>query len=177
MSLINTVNPKTATGPIKQIYDGIKKQMGMIPNAFIAFSASPHRLEAQVKEIGYYMGHPNLGQELTAAIRYTVAAEHDCEYCVVVNGGMLQQAGWSKDNVEALVTDPGSANLNAKDKALFLTVLKAIRTPAEVDQGDIEELRSLGWSDQDIFDGVAHGAYSIAFDTMISAFKIQPEKH
>ncbi len=177
MSLIKTVDPKSATGPIKAIYEGIKEQMGILPNAFVAFSASQHRLEAQVKEIGYYMGHPNLGHELTAAIRYTVAAEHGCDYCVVVNSGMLQQAGWSKEKVESLVSDPASANLDAKNKALFLTVLKAIRTPAEVNEGDIEELRSLGWTEQDIFDGVAHGAYSIAFDTLISAFKIQPDQH
>lgn len=176
MSLLKTVEPKNATGAVAAIYEQLQNQMGMVPNGLKAFSPSPYRLEAQVRELGYYMKHPTLGAELTAAIRYTVAATHGCEYCVVVNGGMLRQAGWPAETVEGLVKNPGTAKLPPKDKAMYLTVIKAVTSPASVSASDIAELRSLGWNDGDIFDAVAHGTMSIAFDTLLNVFKVIPEQ-
>ncbi|MCU0663092.1 MAG: hypothetical protein MUC50_12290 [Myxococcota bacterium] len=175
MSLLRTVEPKNATGAVAAIYEQLQKQMGMVPNGLRIFSASPYRLEAQAKELGYYMRHPTLGSQLTAAIRYTVAAMHGCDYCAVVNGGMLRQAGWPAEVVEGLVGEPAAARLEPKDKAMFLLVLKALRTPAQVSQSDVDELRNLGWNDGDIFDAVAHGAMSVAFDNILNAFKVTAE--
>ena len=148
----------------------------MVPNGIKSLSTSPFRLEAQAREFNYFMNHPSLNSELTATIRYTVASDHGCDYCVFVNGGMLQQKGWSKETLEALPKKPEVAKLSAKDMALFLLVIKAVRTPKEVQFGDIQELRSLGWNDQDIMDAVSHGAYSIAFDTLLSAFGVEPDR-
>jgi len=175
MSLIHLVDQKDATGEVAATYEQVKKQIGMIPNGLKAFGSSPYRLKAQVAELGYYMTHPTLGPQLTAAIRYVVASDHQCEYCVVMNGGMLVQAGWDRGVVRELPKNPGAAPLGVKDLAMLLTVIKAVRTPGEVNQGDISELRSLGWTDQDILDGVAHGAFSMAFDLILNTFKVTPD--
>lgn len=175
MSLIETVSPKDATGEVAAIYEQIQKSFGMVPNGVTAFSSSQHRLKAQVGEMGYYFSHPTLSKELTAAIRYVVAAEYDCEYCVMVNSMMLKSAGWDEKVVENLVGDPASASLDGKNKAMFLGVLKAIRTPKEFNESDMSELRALGWSDGEILDAVAHGANSMAFDRILSAFDVQPD--
>ena len=176
MSYLKSIEPVSATGGIKAVYDQLKKHLGMVPNGMKSLSSSPFRLEAQARELNYFMNHPSLNSELTAAIRYTVASDHGCEYCVIVNGGMLQQKGWPKETVAALPKNPETAKLSAKDKALFLLVVKAVRTPKEVQVGDIQELRALGWDDQDIMDAVSHGAYSIAFDTLLSAFGVVPDR-
>lgn len=177
MSLIKTIDKKSASGEVAAIYEQVQQQMGMVPNGLKAFSTSTHRLKTQVGEIGYYMAHPTLSAPLTAAIRYIVAREHDCKYCVVVNAGMLQQAGWSKEVIESLPENPAAAELDAKDKALLLASIKAVRTPKELNESDMKELRELGWSDGEILDAVGHACYSVAFDTIISAFKIEMDAH
>jgi uncharacterized peroxidase-related enzyme len=177
MSLIKTIDTKSATGDVAAIYEQVQKQMGMVPNGLKAFSTSTHRLKAQVAEIGYYMAHPTLSAPLTAAIRYIVAREYDCPYCVVVNGGMLKQAGWSEEVVDSLPQNPGAAQLEAKDKAMLLAAIKAVRTPKEFGESDMQELRALGWADGDILDAVAHATNSMAFDRILAAFDIAMDEH
>jgi alkylhydroperoxidase family enzyme len=58
---------------------------------------------------------------------------------------------------------------------MFLTVIKAVRTPHEVNESDVSELRALGWTDQDILEGVGHGAFSVAFDMILNTFKVSAE--
>jgi alkylhydroperoxidase family enzyme len=106
MSLIETVKPKDATGEVAAIYQQLQKTFGRVPNGVAAFSASPHRLKVQVGEMGYYGSHPRLSRELTAAIRYVVAADHGCDYCVMVNAMMLKGAGWSEEVVAGLPANP-----------------------------------------------------------------------
>lgn len=172
MSLITSIDPKDATGEVSAIYEQIQKQMGMIPNGIRAWSASTHRLKTQVAEIGYYMAHPTLSAQLTASIRYIVAVDHGCEYCVTANGARLTRSGWSQATVDGLARDPAAAPLEPKERAMLLTVVKATRTPHAVGEADIAELRALGWTDGDILDGIGHGAFSMAFDLVLSALKV-----
>jgi hypothetical protein len=39
---------------------------------------------------------------------------------------------------------------------------------------DVKQLKAAGWSEQDIFDAVAHGARSVATNIIFDAFKIDP---
>lgn len=176
MSLIKTIDPKQATGEVAEIFQQVQQQMGMVPNGLRVFGVSSHRLKQQVTELGYYMAHPSFSGQLTAAIRYIVARDHGCEYCVVVNRGLLSQAGWSEEILDGVVKAPDMAPLEAKDKAMLVAVIKAVRTPKDFSKEDVDGLRELGWTDQEVFEGVAHGAYSIAFDLMLSAFKVVPDQ-
>jgi hypothetical protein len=89
---------------------------------------------------------------------------------------MLQKAaGLSPDRIAAIRKDPSQADLEDKDKALLLFVLKALKSPNSIVAEDVKELGSLGWSDADILDAASHGAQMIAAGILYEAFKMDQD--
>lgn len=174
MSLIQTVAPETATGEIAELYGKLNATMGMVPNAFKLRSASPFLLRNQANYVGYYMTHPTLSMALLACIRMLVSQKTHCAYCIDFNGGLLvNHLGWTPEQLAATRADPAQANLSEKEKAMLLFVLKAVDNAIGIGASDLNELRAIGWSDQEILEGLNHGATMVAGDILINAFKIE----
>ena len=79
MALIKIVDPEKAEGEVKEIYDAMQKNIGMIPSPMQLASASPQMMKMMWQSIQYYTQHPNLGFGLLSTIRFLVAEEYD--YC------------------------------------------------------------------------------------------------
>jgi uncharacterized peroxidase-related enzyme len=173
MSLISTVAPEQAGGKVAEIYGQIQQMMGRVPNAFQMSSSSPGLLEQQWQSIAYYMQHPTLSFPLLAMVRMLVSQHNDCQYCVSMNESMLMQvAKLTPEQVATTRSDPQQAPLPDRDRAMLLLVLKASKTPKQIEKSDLDQVRALGWSDGDIMDAVSHGARNVAADIVFNAFKI-----
>ncbi|KIX13745.1 carboxymuconolactone decarboxylase family protein [Dethiosulfatarculus sandiegensis] len=173
MALIKTATPENASDEIKEQYS-IFEPLGFVPAPFQLFSASPFLLDLRKQGIIYGMDHPTLSAGLTALIRLLIADDQDYYYCISANKQILSMFGFAdEDEAAKAVADPASAPLNEKDKAMLLFVLKAVRTPDEVQQEDVDHLRRLGWSDQDIFEATAHGAGMVSDGILFKAFKMK----
>lgn len=174
MTMIQTVSPQHASGPVAAIYGEITQVLGQVPNGMQLFSASPSLLAQQWESLGYYMQHPSLSFPLLATIRLLCSAEHECDYCVGFNSMLLvNHAGWNLDQVAATKRDANAAPLSPKEIALLQFVLKAVRAPKTANEAEVAALRTLGWSESDIFDAVAHGARNVAVDIIFNTFKVQ----
>jgi uncharacterized protein YciW len=90
---------------------------------------------------------------------------------VQLNAGLLKMAGGFSDaELESLKAHPETAPLEDSQKALLLFVLKVIKAPDLVDGTDVEKLREMGWTDQDIFDAAFHAAAMIGASKLYKAF-------
>jgi uncharacterized peroxidase-related enzyme len=176
MALIKMIEKEEATGKVAEIYENMMNTMGFIPNAFKVFSPSAHVLEAQVKNLGYFMRHPRLGGKLLAFIRLLVSEEEQCTYCVGMNSGILLQYGVLPDSLSGIKQDPSSAPLEPNELKLLLFVLKVTRNSNSVSKEDIDKLRQAGWSDADIVDATYHAATQVGVDKIFNAFKIESER-
>ena len=85
MALIQTVDPDKAEGQVKEIYDFMQKNAGVIPAPLQLASASPKMLDAVWQSIQYYSRHPSLGFGLLSSIRYLVAQQYDYAFCTGFN--------------------------------------------------------------------------------------------
>lgn len=174
MPLIQTYTPENAEGQVKEIYNQVESAFGSVPNAMRILSSSPALLARQWQQIGYYMQHPTLSSNLLAMIRMIISEATHCEYCVGFNEAMLiNRGGLSSEQVAAAKQNPQNAPLSDKEKAMLLFVLKATKNPLTVNAEDIAALKAQGWSDGDILDGLNHGAYMLAGDTILNALKIE----
>lgn len=170
MFILNHVKPEDATGKVAEAYSVFPKGVP-VPAPLMLMSASPDLANAQSNIIRYYMGHEKLDTGLLAMIRYLVANELDYRFCIDFNAGMLKMAGgFSDDDLESLKEGPENAPLEEFQKELLIFVLKVVKTPEEVTKADVERLRALGWTDQDIFDAAYHGAAMAGPATLIKAF-------
>ena len=176
MSSLSTIAPQAATGPVAEIYQQMEQALGRVPNALQLFSVSPTALELQWRQLGYYFPHPTLGFPLLATLRLLISQDSDCRYCIGMNEAMLiQRAGFTPEQIAAAKGDPAEAPLPEKDKALLLAALKATRAPKSVSTEELDALRTLGWTDQDIFDAVNHAAQHAAIDILFNTFKVESD--
>ena len=172
MALIQTIEPEKAEGQAKEIYDFMRENAGVIPAPLQLASASPWLLDSYWNSIQHFSRHPNLGFGLLSSIRYLVAQQYDYAFCTGFNRKMLNMQGLTDEDIEKMETDPLSAPLDDKDRAMVAFVMKAIKTPDAVDQKDMDELHNQGWADSDIMDALAHGTNMIASSILMKTFKM-----
>jgi alkylhydroperoxidase family enzyme len=172
MSLIQTVEPEKAEGQVKEIYDFMQENAGVIPAPLQLSSASPWMVEMVWKSIQYFTQHPNLGFGLLSSIRYLVAQQYDYVFCTGFNKNLLKMQGLSDEDIEKMESDPLQAPLDDKDRAMVSFVMKAVKTPDAVEKEDIDSLHEQGWADSDIMDAMAHATNMIGSSILMKTFKM-----
>jgi hypothetical protein len=172
MALIQTVEPDKAEGKVKEIYDTMQKNAGIIPAPLQLASASPQMLDTAWRSIQFFSRHPNLGFAVLSSIRYLVAQEYDYVFCTGFNKNMLKKQGLSDEDIEKMENDPLQAPLDDKDRAIVAFVLKAIKTPNDVEKQDIDRLHDMGWTDSDILEALSHGTNMIGSSILMKTFKM-----
>jgi alkylhydroperoxidase family enzyme len=175
MALIQTTPPEKAEGKLAELYAEVEQMFGRVPNNARLLGVSPALLENQLELVGHYAGHPTLSTPLLAMVRMLVSNACRSPFCTNLNSGLLMKTGLSKDQVAAMQADPAQAPLDDKDKALLLFVLKSCEAPHSVTADDVGRLRSLGWSDVDLLEAVAHGARMVSTNIIFNTFKIDLE--
>lgn len=173
MPLLKTVAPEEATGKVKDAYSIFEKMGAPVPLPMQMASVSPFLAEMNGNSLKYYITHPTLKFPLLAHIRLLVAHNEGYEYCVSLNQGMLMMlARLTQEDIDAAKANPANAKLDAKDKALLLYVLKATQDPALSGAEDIQALKDLGWTEQDVFEAVQHGLGMIVAGMAFKIFKM-----
>ena len=172
MALIQTVEPDQAEGQVKEVYDFMQQNTGVIPAPLQLASASPRMLDTAWQSIQYYSQHPTLGFGLLSSIRYLVAQEYDYTFCTGFNKNFLKMQGLTDEDIEKMEDDPLQTPLDDKDRAMVAFVMKAVKSPDAVEQPDMDQLHELGWTDSDILDALAHGTNMVASSILMKTFKM-----
>lgn len=174
MSLLQTVAPDTATGPVAATYAQIRAVWGSVPTAIQLFSPSPFLLQHQWDYYASVLQHPTLSPALLTCIRMLVSIRGQCDYCIDMNAGLLiQMCQWTPDQVAATRADYRQSPLAEREQILLGLVLKATQTPTDVTANDLNVVRAAGWSDGELLDAVNHGARMVAGDILINTFKVE----
>ena len=175
MALIQTTPPEKAEGKLAELYAEVEQMFGRVPNNARMLGVSPALLENQLQLMEHYMGHPTLSTPFLAMVRMLVSKACRTPFCQNLNSGLLLKSGFTKEQVAAMQADPAQAPLDEKQKALLLFVLKSCDNPHSVAAEDVNRLRSLGWSEVDIVDAVAHGARMVGTNIIFNTFKIDQD--
>jgi uncharacterized peroxidase-related enzyme len=178
MSLITTIQPHQAEGKVGEIYKEIESTFGFVPNAIRLDSINPNHMARHWEGIRESLGHETLSNKLFTLIRLLVSEATACEYCVGLNAGILMQMhGMTQEDIARVKQTPDAAPLDEKEKALLHFVMKGIGDSNSIEAEDIEALKLLGCSEREIFDATAHGAWQVAGDIMLNAFKVERDFH
>src|SRR5690349_18738972 len=174
MTFIETVAEGEATGATAELYAGEEEVFGFLPNLVKAFSLRPEVYFAW-KQLN---GAIKSGMELRRYELATIAAARELRssYCTLAHGSVLMDKGFLEpDAVRAVVSDHRDAGLDEIEVAVMDLAAKVARDASSVEQEDIDRLRSLGLSDQDILDVVLTAAARCFFSTVLDALGAEPD--
>ena len=76
------------------------------------------------------------------------------------------------EDIQKTTQDPSKASLDDKDRGMVVFVMNAIKKPNDVTQTDVDGLRSLGWTDNDILDAMSHAASMVSASILMKTFKM-----
>ncbi len=155
MSLIAAIDPVTASGATKELLDGVKKGLGVVPNLFRVTAQSPAALEGMVAL------HGAIGKGLDAKLREAIAlatAEVDgCDYCLSAHTYLGKRAGLSDGDL--IATRQGEAS-DPKVAAVARFARRLVETRGHVGAAALAEVRAAGFRDGEIIDVIANVAWS-----------------
>ena len=173
MSLLHAVEENVAIGIVKEVYDEVKMMFGSVPEGLKLWSLNPEALQHHWEEIKKSLAKDVETQKFDTILRYLVSEIEGCEFCVGFNGGLLlNMFGMTQDELVTMAKEPKMAPLSEKQIALLLFALKVVRQSKEVSAEDIEHLKVLGITENEIFD-VAHSATNLLVsDILLNAFKV-----
>ena len=91
-------------------------------------------------------------------------------------GGMLMNMhGMSQEELLAMKEDPTKSPLEKKNKALLLFAIKAVKSPDSVNAEDIEALKQLGISEEEMFEIVKSASHMFVVNTLFRTFKVEQD--
>lgn len=173
MTFIETVPVDQAKGATAQMYATDEEALGYLPNFTRAFSHRP-AVYAAWRELN---GAIKSSMDLRRYELATVAAARRLRssYCALAHGSVLINEFLDADSVKAVVADHRRAGLDAADVAVMDLAEKVVDDASAVQQADIDQLRSVGLSDEEIVDVVLAAAARCFFSKTLDALGVEPD--
>jgi uncharacterized peroxidase-related enzyme len=175
MTFIETVAEGEATGATAELYAAEEEAFGFLPNFVRAFSLRPEVYFAW-KQLN---GAVKAGMDLRRYELATLAAATRLRssYCTLAHGSVLIDRGFlAPDAVTAAVADHRSAGLDEVEVAVMDLAAKVATDATSVEMADVDRLRALGLSDQDIVDVVLAAAVRCFFSKVLDGVGAEPDE-
>ena len=174
MTFIETVADDSATGATAELYAAEQEAFGFLPNFVRAFSLRPEVYFAWKQLNGAVKG----GMDLRRYELVTIAAASRLRssYCTLAHGSVLIDKGFLEpDAVRTVVSEHRGAGLDETDVAVMDLAAKVATDATSIGQPDVDRLRSLGLSDQDILDVVLAAAVRCFFSKVLDGLGAEPD--
>jgi len=160
---------------IRERIEAVAAKSGFVPNVFLVLAARPDEFRAffamhdalMEKDSGLTKGEREL-------IVVATSAANDCQYCVVAHGAIARIRMKNPLIADQVAINYRKADLTERQKAMLAFAIKLARDSAAVVDADVDELRGLGFSDDDIWDIGAITAFFASSNRMANLTSMRP---
>lgn len=157
MPRLNPVNPREATGAVKDIFDG--PLSGKTLNIFTSMAHSPAALGVYLGMAGP-LAKSSLNPREREVIQLAIAQDNQCDYCLAAHTAIGVQSGLSADETR----DARKGTLHDAKLAALARFARAINHgKGAVSDADVRAVRDAGYTDAQIVDTIA--CVALAFYT------------
>lgn len=146
MGRIQPVPVEKAPRQTKEIYDGIQKKLGKVPNIFLNMGNSPATLKGYLS-LSDAASQTSLSPKLREQIALIVSQTNNCNYCLSAHTAIAQGAGVSEQ--EIIQARKGQAQ-DSKTQAILAFAKSVVEKRGSVTEQDIASLKSAGVTDAEI---------------------------
>jgi uncharacterized peroxidase-related enzyme len=172
MTRVPLQDPATATGRTKEVFDRVSGYYGMVPKLQQAMAPLPEITDAVWDLSTATMKEGTLPEQLKRTIFVVTAAAGECDYCVAAHMLALFRHGWSVDDCATVVRGSASAHLTDAENALIDYARVVAVRPAAVTDEMVQDLRSVGWTDEQIVEATMTVALLKYTSTLATALNI-----
>jgi len=168
MARLTVQNPATATGAAKNVYDGAKKALGVIPNMVRVIGNSPAALQGWAQFSGA-LSTGSLPASTREQLALLIAEYNDCQYCLAAHAAIGSAAGLNRQQV-----DQARRGVSPdKRAAAALTFAQALlEAHGGVSAADVEAARAAGLSEAELVEVVGAVAVNVFTNYVNRAFAV-----
>lgn len=168
--------PEGDLSPAMRAYlDKCDEKIGFVPNVLAAYAHDDAKLSAFAAMYNDLMLAPSgLSKLEREMIAVAVSSENRCYYCLAAHGAAVRQLSGDPLLGELMVMNYRAARLEPRHRAMLDFAVKLTREPWAVEEDDREALRSVGFSNRDIWDLGATAAFFNMSNRMASAVDMRP---
>ena len=154
---------------VKDLWAKPLEKLGFVPNVMRALALRPAHL---VGWWSYYdelmRGESGLSKAEREMIAVVVSAANRCHYCIVSHSAALRKLSDDPVLVDQLATNYRYAPVGPKERAMLDFAMNLTEASHRCTGGDLESLREVGWSDEDIMD-IAEVAAMLNFTNRLAS--------
>ena len=162
-------------GDIRETILSVQEKSGFVPNVFLALANRPDEFRAffayhdalMEKESGLSKGEREM-------IVVATSAQNQCIYCVVAHGAILRIREKNPQLADQISSNYRKADITPRQKAMLNFALKVSKSSYEISNDDIEDMRELGFSNDDIWDIGAISALFALSNRMANLTSMRP---
>ena len=153
----------------------VQEKSGFVPNVFLALTNRPEEFRA------FFAYHEALMEKeggLTKGEREMIvvatSSHNQCIYCVVAHGAILRIREKNPQLADQIATNYRKADITPRQKAMLDFALKVSKCSHEINNADIDDMRELGFSNDDIWDIGAISALFALSNRMANMTSMRP---
>ncbi len=148
---IHIVGEDESDGELKARYEEVSRRRGQVSNVMKAHSLDPEAMHLHLDLYVHLMfGKSALSRAQREMIAVTVSQANRCMYCATHHGEALLAHVHDQVFLENLKKNFESSSLTSKDLAMLRYAAKLTRSPGEIVESDVQDLRQSGFTDEDI---------------------------
>lgn len=156
MPRLNVVNPETATGKVKELFDGPLR--GKHFNLFKGLANSPAALQAYLGMSGT-LGSGTLSAAEREAIALAVSEANQCGYCVAAHTAIGKAAGMTDQ--QTVAARKGAVPDDPKMDALVKFAMRIHEKKGWVSDDDVAQFKAAGYDDGAVAEVIANYALNV----------------
>lgn len=164
MSRLTFIQPENASGKAAELFTGIKRAMGKVPNAFQTIGLAPDVL-AQALQHNAVLAKSSLSKQALEAINLAVSETSGCDYCLAAHTLTGKMAGFSAEQMQQLRR--GDYPQDAQLDALVKFVQTLVTTRGTLPEQAVATFRAAGFSDLQVVETIS-AVSAILFTNMIN---------
>ena len=171
------VEEDAAEGPLVEIYERARKTFTFVPDAVKVFSLRPSVAVPQEMLRRSLLGPASsLGERRADMISTAVSGMNQCTYCGTAHlGRLIERDEFDEDDALALFKNWRAMDLPEADRAMLEFAEKLNGTPWEMTEGDVQRLRDVGFTDENIYDIVLLTAYRNFMNRVLPGLGVSTE--
>jgi len=128
------------------------ERAGFVPNVFLAYGYKPSHFRAFFEYYDALVEDTDLARAEVEMIVVAVSGENDCYYCNVAHGALVRIYADAPLLADQLVANPRAADVSETHRRMLEFALQLTHSPETIDESDVEALREVGYSEEEIWD-------------------------